>query len=48
MQCNPLAAISLLEFLCESEAEHVSKKKFPLTSVDDGLCTERFVVIKSQ
>lgn len=45
MQRNPLAAISLLEFLCESEVEHVSQKKILLTSVDTALCTERFVVI---
>lgn len=28
MQRNPLAASSLLEVLCESEAEHVSQKYF--------------------
>lgn len=43
MQNNFFAAISLLEFLCESEAEHASQKKFYI-----GLCTERFVVVNSQ
>ena len=28
MQCSALAAFSLLEFLRESEAEHISQKKF--------------------
>lgn len=43
MQNNPLAAISLLVFLCESEAEHASQKNFYI-----GLCMERFVVVNSQ
>lgn len=43
MQNNFLAAISLLEFLCESEAEHASQKNFYI-----GLCTKRFVVVNSQ
>lgn len=40
---NNVAAISLLEFSCESEAEHASQKYFYI-----GLCTERFIVVNSQ